>query len=573
MANTYKIKNITVRQKIATGDDTYIVCGNSDYTVHWDLDDEWAEYAEKTMLVVLDSGEAYSIQFTGVEAALPALPNTRRCVIGLMAGDVRTTTGAMFVCRPSIRDASGAPVEPPADVYAQLVSQLAKKISEPSQDGTAGQALVTDGKGGRSWGDVASTPDWDQNEPAAKDYVKNRTHWVEPNGAKTEVFPEQSFSATIGTGYQIALEESQIPAVGSNWTAVFDGETYSGTTVESVGAIVCGNLSIKNVGDDTGEPFLVAMIKHDSSNTAAIFAREAGTHTITLSYKTDVVHTIDPKFIKDMYHEETFPAGIICEFDKPAGQYWVPVILARPLTVGVVYTVVRSGISTEVACTESDGKPFLNVAAGNGALIVEDESKPLEAEFQGNPSYTDTYQIIAPEQSLPVTIDPKYLPPIQFPKQVQADWAITDETLPSAILNKPQIGYKRLSGGNSTDTSSATITVPTFSIPSNVSGAILKVKNVHIENYSETDVVQINNSLRSIPASILHGNNLLIRIYQSPTYNLGKESISVVSKGGSDYMQPVLAFGMDFSGWSSNTISLKCAGKTIKCAVYEFFAV
>lgn len=154
MANTYKVKNITVRQKIATGDDTYIVCGNSDYTVHWDLDDEWAEYAEKTMLVVLDSGEAYSIQFTGTEAALPALPNTRRCVIGLMAGDVRTTTGAMFVCRPSIRDASGVPVEPPADVYAQLVSQLARKISEPSKDGTAGQALVTDGKGGRSWATV-----------------------------------------------------------------------------------------------------------------------------------------------------------------------------------------------------------------------------------------------------------------------------------------------------------------------------------------------------------------------------------------------------------------------------------
>lgn len=154
MADTYKIKNIAVRQKIATGDDTYIVCGNSDYTVHWDLDDEWAEYAEKTMLVALDSGEAYSIQFTGTEAALPALPSTRRCVIGLMAGDVRTTTGAMFVCRPSIRDVSGVPVEPPADVYAQLVSQLAGKISEPSQDGTAGQALVTDGKGGRSWATV-----------------------------------------------------------------------------------------------------------------------------------------------------------------------------------------------------------------------------------------------------------------------------------------------------------------------------------------------------------------------------------------------------------------------------------
>ena len=155
MANTYKVKNITVRQKIATGDDTYIVCGNSDYTVHWDLDDEWAEYNEKTMLVRVDnSPNPYTVQFTGTDAELPALYNTRRCVIGLMAGDVRTTTGAMFVCLPSARDASGAPVEPPADVYAQLVSQLAGKISEPSQDGTAGQALVTDGKGGRSWATV-----------------------------------------------------------------------------------------------------------------------------------------------------------------------------------------------------------------------------------------------------------------------------------------------------------------------------------------------------------------------------------------------------------------------------------
>lgn len=155
MADTYKIKNITVRQKIATGDDTYIVCGNSDYTVHWDLDDEWAEYPKKTMLVRTDSSpNPYTVQFTGTDAELPALYNTRRCVIGLMAGDVRTTTGAMFVCLPSVRDASDVPVEPPADVYAQLAAQLAGKISEPSQDGTAGQALVTDGNGGRSWATV-----------------------------------------------------------------------------------------------------------------------------------------------------------------------------------------------------------------------------------------------------------------------------------------------------------------------------------------------------------------------------------------------------------------------------------
>ena len=33
--------NIKVKDKIAVGDETLIVCGNSDYTVVWDLDDEW----------------------------------------------------------------------------------------------------------------------------------------------------------------------------------------------------------------------------------------------------------------------------------------------------------------------------------------------------------------------------------------------------------------------------------------------------------------------------------------------------------------------------------------------------
>ena len=335
MADTYKIKNITVRQKIATGDDTYIVCGNSDYTVHWDLDDEWAEYNEKTMLVRVDnSPNPYTVQFTGTDAELPALYNTRRCVIGLMAGDVRTTTGAMFVCLPSARDASGAPVEPPADVYAQLVSQLAGKISEPSQDGSAGQALLTDGKGGRSWGDVASTPDWDQNDPAAKDYVKNRTHWVEPNGAKTEVFPEQSFSATIGTGYQIALEESQIPAVGSNWTAVFDGKTYTGETqAEDSGFPAIGNLSILDLGEDSGEPYLVVIV-NQSGVRALIFVEESGNHTMSLSTTPVIVHTIDPKYMPSdatilkvwQFDENLGKVQVVRKIEIPTvqsgGSYW-----------------------------------------------------------------------------------------------------------------------------------------------------------------------------------------------------------------------------------------------------------
>ena len=41
---------ITIRNKRASGTGT-IVCGNSDYTVLWDLDEEWASFDTKTMRV------------------------------------------------------------------------------------------------------------------------------------------------------------------------------------------------------------------------------------------------------------------------------------------------------------------------------------------------------------------------------------------------------------------------------------------------------------------------------------------------------------------------------------------
>ena len=39
---------IKIRDKRAGGTGT-VICGNSDYTVVWDLDDEWTPYGTKTM--------------------------------------------------------------------------------------------------------------------------------------------------------------------------------------------------------------------------------------------------------------------------------------------------------------------------------------------------------------------------------------------------------------------------------------------------------------------------------------------------------------------------------------------
>ena len=437
----YKIKNITVRQKIATGDDTYIVCGNSDYTVHWDLDDEWSEYSEKTMLVVLDSGEAYSIQFTGTDTALPALPNTRRCVIGLMAGDVRTTTGAMFVCRPSVRDASGAPVEPPADVYAQLAAQLAGKISEPSEDGTAGQALITDGKGGRSWGDVASAPDWNQNDPTAKDYVKNRTHYVEKD-ANVVCLPEAEITVADGSITSVFPAATAVPELGAEATVIFDGVTYTGTWLSWDGTEQGDDAYFGNRhlwGDDmtdTGEPFCVNIWDDNDPQLDLALSASDGTHTISATAKQDVVHTIDPKFIKDMYYTEKRRVGGVGFNGWIAVTNWEAEPIPELVITGTVYTNVEVSDYSSTEVNYKAGGYTLNFSRRNAALTIF----PLDSGLSDSDVEVYGWHVVYHQ------IPDRYIPGWMVDTlnnivtPVQADWNQTNTSDLSFIKNKPDLG-------------------------------------------------------------------------------------------------------------------------------------
>lgn len=142
---------ITVRDQHARGDGTCIVCGNSGYTVRFDLDGAWQPEGAKTMLVVCEGGESYCVDFKGLTAQLPALYQTGSVRIGLLAGEVCTSTGALFACCSSIQDEAGVTREPPEGLYAQLVQTVRKRIPEPEAEGIDGQVLTTDGQGGRSW--------------------------------------------------------------------------------------------------------------------------------------------------------------------------------------------------------------------------------------------------------------------------------------------------------------------------------------------------------------------------------------------------------------------------------------
>lgn len=114
---------VTDKRPVCTAGTT-IVCDNSDYIVHWDLDAEWSAYDSKTMRVIyMDSTYADTV-FTGDSVALPPVPVPGCVQIGLYAGDIHTSRMALLRALSSVRSASGAPANPTPDVYDQLMELI-----------------------------------------------------------------------------------------------------------------------------------------------------------------------------------------------------------------------------------------------------------------------------------------------------------------------------------------------------------------------------------------------------------------------------------------------------------------
>lgn len=99
--------NITVAGKIATNTTPgeVIVCGNSDYTVIFDFDNEWDAQAERTARFVYYKNGLSLYQeaaFTGNSVAVPVLSGIDYVLVGVYAGNLITTTPAKVLCDRSI---------------------------------------------------------------------------------------------------------------------------------------------------------------------------------------------------------------------------------------------------------------------------------------------------------------------------------------------------------------------------------------------------------------------------------------------------------------------------------------
>lgn len=118
------IVDIVIRERRAVSPkDQRIVCGNSDYKILFDFDEEWNDYKYKTARFKINA-EYIDVVFEGNVCDAPPLYDSLICTVGVFAGDIATTTPAVIILEKSILCDSGAPVEPKEDVYNQIMSLL-----------------------------------------------------------------------------------------------------------------------------------------------------------------------------------------------------------------------------------------------------------------------------------------------------------------------------------------------------------------------------------------------------------------------------------------------------------------
>ena len=119
-----KTITISVEDKIAvkTNDVNYI-CGNSDFVIEFDFDEEWSAHEYKTARFT-HNGAYSDVIFRGSRCAVPIMSNVLTFGVGVFAGNLQTTTPAFIDAKKSILCSGGVPAAPSDDVYNQIMETL-----------------------------------------------------------------------------------------------------------------------------------------------------------------------------------------------------------------------------------------------------------------------------------------------------------------------------------------------------------------------------------------------------------------------------------------------------------------
>ena len=144
-------------------------------------------------------------------------------------------------------------------------------------------------------------PDWNQNDSAATDYIKNRPFYT-GDPSETVLVEESTVSFSGSGGMYLAQIQSNFEAtVGETYKVTWDGVAYECVCVDFRNSLFIGNLSIAGAGSDTGEPFLMEIA---NGSGIGIYTKDASaSHTISISGSIAEVIQIPDKYISNTFKD------------------------------------------------------------------------------------------------------------------------------------------------------------------------------------------------------------------------------------------------------------------------------
>lgn len=283
-----------------------------------------------------------------------------------LKGDLATNNGDLYQAQKSVP--AGVQISDEDYWALVVVGDKSKETEQLRKDIGSLAELETESKDNlvNAINEVGSIqPDWNQNDETKKDYIKGRTHYTYKERKTLYENTAMDFTSLNHInidGNPFLLEE------GKTYIVVWDGveheavcKIYPASGLTFLGNVYWDN---KRPSDDTGEPFYV--------DDKAIYGElGSGTHSILLMQNVEAVHTLDPKYIEDMYYTKTKKAEV-SSFVIGNDTNYAAVALNKPLVFGHKYIWTDSYSAPET-------REALCTALSDGNLCISFSTSPDSA--------------------------------------------------------------------------------------------------------------------------------------------------------------------------------------------------
>lgn len=205
------------------------------------------------------------------------------------------------------------------------------------------------------------TPDWNQNDSTANDYIKNRPFYTE--GKNTTLLSEQEITFS-SDGYELSFPIE----IDKNYIVEFDGVQYKCKAYKK--EIIAGEIYIPCINTTSDIFYIEGTYMHASDNA---------THTVAIYEYNTIVKTLDEEFIPDTIARTsdvpTTDTDVTADGANPVSGAAVAAYVAENGGTGGEFRLLRRvTISEEVASMiiteDEEGNPFSCVELALQAYLV-----------------------------------------------------------------------------------------------------------------------------------------------------------------------------------------------------------